>query len=550
MNTTLITRASCWSLEYFLLILLLFNRVVTSQWNWKLLLNNTGVVAMHMAVTHHNNVVIFDQTRAGPSQYRLRRCYSHSSDDSSCYAHSVEYNVLTNKVRALHLATDTWCSSGSFLSNGSLLQTGGNGSGSRKIRYYEPCTDSHCDWTEMRKQLSVRRWYASSLYLPDVDGVIVVGGQNGFSYEFVPTSGSSESYDLPFLHSTFERNSKGNNLYPFLHLSSDGNLFIFANRDSILFDYKNSKVVKNFPTIPGYGGRSYPSSGSSVILPLNYNDNFSKVEVMVCGGAARGAYSATQRDRYYPALRSCGRMVITGDRHKWRMENMPGPRLMSDMLVLPTGDVLIINGAKRGCAGWNRASYPALEPYLYQPEQPSGQRFQVLTSTKIARLYHSSAVILPDGRILVAGGNPNSRYVSHGVAHPTELRLQALIPDYMSNQYDHLRPSNVSIIYPEQSNSGVKNGHEFSVSFILGTELNNLSVVAYASPFATHSLSMNQRLLRLECTSSGIGGEGQVELTVVAPPSIYVAPPGYYMLTVGNGGIPSRSSWFKIIPSK
>ncbi|TQD82702.1 hypothetical protein C1H46_031737 [Malus baccata] len=114
---------------------------------WQLLLNSTGVVAMHMALTHHNTVIMFDQTEAGPSGYRLRRrqngnrCTDNRDDvaDSSCYAHSVEYDISSNRFRPLRLYTDTWCSSGSFLSNGTLLQTGGYGSGTRRIRYYRPC---------------------------------------------------------------------------------------------------------------------------------------------------------------------------------------------------------------------------------------------------------------------------------------------------------------------------------------------------------------------------------------------------------------------------
>ncbi|PON72342.1 Glyoxal oxidase, N-terminal [Parasponia andersonii] len=293
------------------------------QGRWDLLLDNVGVVAMHMALTHHGTVIIFDQTEAGPSRYQLRHRYSsgrrcsRSGDDASdpsCYAHSVEYEVSTNSIRPLRLDTDPWCSSGSFLSNGTLLQTGGNGRGSRRIRYFRPCHNRQCDWRESRGQLSAQRWYASSLALPQRDRVMVVGGRRAFSYEFVPKmSPNDDAFHLPLLSSTNDRNSRGNNLYPFLHMSSDGNLFIFANRDSILFNYRRNRVVKTFPRIPGDGSRNYPSTGSSVILPLDHANRFQRVEVMVCGGAASGAYRAARgRHRYLEGLNTCGRMVITG----------------------------------------------------------------------------------------------------------------------------------------------------------------------------------------------------------------------------------------------
>lgn len=525
---------------------------------WKLLLNNTGVVAMHMALTHHNTVVIFDQTSAGPSGYHLRRrfggkrCTGSHSDmiDPTCYAHSVEYDISTNQVRALQLSSDTWCSSGSFLSNGTLLQTGGYGSGSRRIRNFHPCEDHHCDWSEAHTLLSNDRWYASNQILPEHNRLIVVGGRRTFTYEFVPKMGNEKSYNLPFLHQTLNNREGGNNLYPFLHLSSDGNLFIFANRDSILFNYRRNTVVKTFPRIPGGGARNYPSTGSSVILPLDHRNGFQEVEIMVCGGSATGAYRAARRGQFLEGLQSCGRMVITGNTHKWKMEDMPEPRLLHDMLILPTGNILIINGAKTGCAGWDNARNASLQPYLYNPKNQPNRRFTVLKSTKIARMYHSSAIVLTDGRILIAGGNAHRNYTFENVPYPTELRLQAYHPHYTESKYDDQRPRNVTIHYAH-GDYGIKYGGEFTVRFELerrredGVEFN-----AYAPPFATHSFSMNQRLLKLRSKSMERNGNGGwVSAVVEAPPSPNVAPAGYYLLTVVNGGIPSVSRWIRFINS-
>ncbi|KAL8529902.1 hypothetical protein ACS0TY_007099 [Phlomoides rotata] len=332
-----------------------------------------------MVLTHYNTVIMFDQSGWDHSRFPLHRRFSggrcdpkDDMHDSLCYAHSVEYDVLSNKIRPLNLESDAWCSSGSMLSDGRLIRMGGFGSGSRRIHYFEPCGNvSRCYWKEWRKVLAERRWLASSVRLAESeDRVIVLGGRNAFSYEFVPKRFPGErSFHLPFLQKTYEAEEGGNNLYPIVHLSYDNHLFIFANRDSILFNYKRSAVVKTFPRIHGKGSRSYPSTGSSVILPLDHNDGFAKTEVMICGGATSGAFGAAKRGQFLMGMSTCGRMVITGNIHVWRMEKMPEARLMSDMIILQNGHILIINGVKNGSAGVHYASDPALEPYLYDPKK-------------------------------------------------------------------------------------------------------------------------------------------------------------------------------------
>ena len=386
--------------------------------------------------------------------------------------------------------------------------------------------------------------------LPEKDKVFVIGGLNVFTYEFIPKAHADQgSFDLPFLRQTRNRKEKGDNLYPFVHLSTDGHLFIFANRDSILFNYHRHKVAKHFPRMPGDGARSYPSTGSSVMLPLDHADGFSKAEIMVCGGGAPGAYRAAKKHKFLEGSRYCGRIVITDEDAGWAMERMPGPRLMSDMLILPNGDILLVNGARHGCAGWNRATRPAYKPYLYKPNKRSVlRRFSVMNSSSIARMYHSSAVLLPDGRVLVAGSNPHKEYTFSDVKYPTELRMEAFSPYYLESAFDEKRAWNVTVDI-EATAHGIKYGQEFSVRFELARRLED-SVVrfhVYAPPFATHSFSMNQRMLKLKSSNMERDSGGLVRAMVVAPPSPTVAPSGYYMLTVVNGRIPSKSEWVRFV---
>lgn len=96
--------------------------------------------------------------------------------------------------------------------------------------------------------------------------------------------------------------------------------------------------------------------------------------------------------------------------------------------------------------------------------------------------------------------------------------------------------------------NGVKYGEMFVVEFMPGRKPSNkVDFTAYAPPFATHSISMNQRMLRLNCNSIARAKNGSMSAVVEAPPSSNVAPSGYYLITVVNGEIPSISRWVRFL---
>ncbi|KAK6117453.1 hypothetical protein DH2020_048805 [Rehmannia glutinosa] len=350
-------------LSFFLLLLLLLpHRNILSlaaDGKWDLLHSNIGISAMHMQLLNTDRVVIFDRTDFGRSNISLPdgKCRSDPNDAAlteDCTAHSVEYDVASNSVRPLMVLTDTWCSSGAVMADGTLLQTGGYNDGDHAIRTYTPCSGNNCDWREINPGLTQRRWYATNQILPD-GRQIIIGGRRQFNYEFYPKKTMAEkSYNLPFLVQTNDPRIE-NNLYPFVFLNVDGNLFIFANNRAILFDYVNGTVVRNYPIIPGGDPRSYPSSGSAVLLPLKNNVG---VEVLVCGGAPKGAYASAINGNFTAALDTCARIRIDDPNPQWVMETMPNARVMGDMVLLPNGNVLIINGAGLGTAGWESVQYP------------------------------------------------------------------------------------------------------------------------------------------------------------------------------------------------
>ncbi|KAI3677679.1 hypothetical protein L6452_36945 [Arctium lappa] len=507
---------------------------------WELLVTDAGIASMHTAVTRFNTVVLLDRTHIGPTRKRLRpgHCLTNPKDPllkHDCYAHSALFDPTTRQIRPLMILTDTWCSSGQFLPDGTLLQTGGDGDGVKKIRRFTPCESTlFCDWEELEDvQLSQGRWYSTNQILPD-GSVIIVGGRAAASVEFFPaTRHDGGARYLPFLAET--EDTQMDNLYPYLHLLPDGHLFVFANNMAVLYDYKNNLVLRKYPKLDG-GPRNYPSAGSSVMLALT--GDYSVATVVVCGGAQYGAFIEKSIDT--PAHGSCGRIEATKPDSVWEMEDMPFGRIMGDMVMLPTGDVLIVNGAQAGTQGFEMASEPCLYPVLYRPDEPAGLRFMTLNPGSVPRMYHSTANLLPDGRILIAGSNPH--YFYNFVAQfPTELRIEAFSPEYLLAEKANIRPSILEL--PETINYG--GGFEILVT----TELPVVGIVEVniaSAPFATHSFSQGQRMVKLGVSSAVPNGLGAYRISCTAPPDGRVAPPGYYMVFAVNTGVPSVAKWVKL----
>lgn len=100
---------------------------------------------------------------------------------------------------------------------------------------------------------------------------------------------------------------------------------------------------------------------------------------------------------------------------------------MPCMVSLPDGTVMIMNGAHHGVAGFGLAEDPNLNAVLYDPSEPINSRFSILNNTIVARMYHSEATLLPDGRVLVSGSDPQTFNADGTAKYPEEFRIEVRV---------------------------------------------------------------------------------------------------------------------------
>ncbi|KAK4354422.1 hypothetical protein RND71_026616 [Anisodus tanguticus] len=277
---------------------------------------------------------------------------------------------------------------------------------------------------------------------------------------------------------------------------------------------------------------------------MNLRAETVQAEVLVCGGAPRGSYPRAAKGDFVGALNTCGRITITDPNPQWTMETMPLARTMGDMVILPNGNVLIINGAASGTAGWQISRNPVLSPVIYRPDSPFDSRFEVQNPNTIPRMYHSTTVLLRDGRVLVGGSNPNEFYNFTSVLFPTDLSLEEFSPSYLDAESVNLRPQIISPASHLRFTYGQRVDIQFTTSGLLNRYL--IKVTMVAPGFNTHSNTMNQRMLVLPRGIVRQVRKSAYLMSCVFPRSGKLAPPGYYLLFVVHQDIPSEAIWVRV----
>ncbi|KIJ67360.1 copper radical oxidase [Hydnomerulius pinastri MD-312] len=474
-----------------------------------------GLVVPLIATVGINNKVTFLE-KAGTSEF-----------NNSTGAYELDISLTDNYLlawREMHVKTDVFCSGSIILPDKGARQINVGGwslDSTFGVRLYtpdgSPGVNGTNDWEENVNELTLQRgrWYPTAMMMPN-GSILVVGGETGSnaspqpSLEILPKPpGGDTVITLDYLVRTDPYN-----LYPFLMVLPSGRFFIGYYNEARILDPVTFDTVLVLPNMPGavnnfLAGRTYPMEGAAVVLPQHapYTD---PIEILICGGSTIGAAIA---------LDNCISIAPEVGNATWTLERMPSQRVMPCMVTLPDGTYMILNGAHQGVAGFGLANDPNLGALLYDPSKPVGQRISILNNTIVARLYHSEATLLPDGRVLVSGSDPQTYYPNGSYVYPEEMRIEFTITETdwnLGGQYD------------------------ITVSLYQGTT-GAMRISLLAASSSTHGNIMSGgRVIFPEFSCSG------TTCTITAPPDAYVCPPGWHQLFVLDGPTPSHSAWVRI----
>ncbi|KAI1841627.1 hypothetical protein JX266_012180 [Neoarthrinium moseri] len=433
--------------------------------------------------------------------------------------------------RELQLKTDVFCSASLVMPDkaGRQINIGGwAGEDLHGVRLYTPDaplgTQGSTQWEEDVNALRLMdpRWYPTACTLSN-GSIFIIGGEDGSDGPMVPTAevlpkpaGVTQSTYLSYLNQTTIKV----NSYPFAAVLPSGNMFFAQYNEARVISQVDFSTVKVLPRMPGAvnnpdSGRNYPLQGTLSLLPQHapYTD---PLGVLICGGTTDGANFA---------LDNCISTQPDVAGADWVIERMPSTRVVSCMVGLPDGRYLIMNGAYNGRAGFGLAPNGNRGAVLYDPTKPVGARMTQLANSTISRLYHSEAVLMNDGRVLVSGSDPEDN------VNPQEHRLEYFSPDYILSGASK----------PTFTINNKDWAYGQTVSFTLTSAVSgNIRVSLIGAVGSTHGNSMGQRTLfpAVSCTGTSC--------TVTAPPNARVSPPGWFQMFVLDGPTPSHAVWVRV----
>ncbi len=397
-------------------------------------------------------------------------------------------------VAAPNNFTDLFCSGHSALPDGRILVVGGydatnNITGTADVNIFNPTTQQ---WTSAPK-MSYRRWYPTATVLSDGRVLVTSGAQTCYAYDCLATT--PEIYNpatntwtkltaaqLPFWY------------YPFTFLLADGRVLLAGTSEQ-----PTPTRVLNVATQSWTMVDPVPVNGGSAVM-------YTPGKIMKSGTASdAGAPNIPASNRTY--------VLDTNQPSPAWQETAPmaAGRAYHVLTMLPDGSVLATGGE-------STLDGSTVANAVYQAElwSPATQTWTTLALGPTPRMYHSTAILMPDARVLVSGGcslypaqdYPSAEYYS---------------PPYL---FKGSRPAITS------APSNIAYGGAFNVQSPDAMNIASIALIRLGA--TTHQFNQEQVFRKLTFqASAGV-------LTVQAPASGSIAPPGYYMLFVVNtNGVPS-----------
>ena len=450
---------------------------------WELLPCPAPLLPIHGAVLHTGKVLLF----AGSGNDEL---YTTG-------LRSAVWDYENGEFVSPFTPVDFFCAGQTFLPDGRLLVAGGtkeydiNGHGFIGLEtsyLFDPLSES---WTRLAP-MAEGRWYPTLVTLGDGRVFIVSGGPNRAEvYSSVGGWVQMPSHD-------------GWPLFPHLFLTRDGRLFydggnMFPNPAAPqpgLLDISTSTMTN--VTLPAGFSQTRDHCGSVLLAPAQ------EQRFMIFGGGDPAINTAYIIDlkASAPAYKEVASMIHA--------------RFHINAVMLPDRTVFVSGGNGQSEA----AATAVLEAEIYDP---ATNTWTAAATAQAARMYHSIALLLPDGRVLAAGSNPNRR--------DDELRLEIYHPPYL---FRGPRPFIETV--PQQ----ILYGGNFEIHTPQAEEIQWVELIW---PMATtHSCETGQRVVDLEFKAHDFC---HLHVNVLREQNI--APPGWYMLFLVNKlGVPSVAKWVQL----
>ncbi len=442
-------------------------------------LMNWPFVAIHMFLLSNGNVLALDGWQQPEPTY--------------------VWNTTTQAFTESTAPDSIFCSGMAQLPNGNVMTVGGYGTlttgniGIVDTAVFNPTTGN---WTRMAN-MHTPRWYPDVTELADGDYVAISGNStNANTWANTP-----EVYDPTA--NTWTALSKVSTSqiheeeYPFSYLLPNGNVFTIGPSEEVSYELN----VAN-ETWTATGGASGVTNGSSVM--------YRPGKILYSGGAPSVTTTTDSTD-------STSTIDLTEATPKWRqIAPMHNDRVYHTLTMLADGTVLAVGG--EATSDQEVVTTGVLPTEIWNP---ATETWSTAAPIAAARNYHSTAMLMPDGRVLVAGGgHPN------GLSDPGEFSAQYYSPPYL---FDGPRPTISSAPAASTYNSSI------TVSTPNAESIGSVNLVSLGTD--THQGDMAQHFVPLSFTA------GSGSLTVQTPANSALAPYGNYMLFIVNKkGVPSISA--------